>query len=77
MDLLEKFSAVEVKPTDCMTETDRQFCDHQQELYQDAVESFYQIAALWCWVLSRLRRNRQQWSYYKNLRQWKSRQTTA
>lgn len=53
MDLLEKFSAVEVKPTDCMTETDRQFCQHQQELYQDAVKSFYQIAALWTGLCDR------------------------
>lgn len=47
MDLLEKFSAVKIKPTDCMTEADRQFCRRQQEVYQDAVEGFYQIAALW------------------------------
>ena len=47
MDLLEKFSAVEIRPADCMTEADRQFCQHQQEAYQDAAEGFYQIAALW------------------------------
>lgn len=47
MDLLEKFSAVEVRPADCMTEADRQFCQHQQEAYQDAAGGFYQIAALW------------------------------
>ena len=47
MDLLEKFSAVEIRPTDCMTEADRQFCQRQQKAYQNAVEVFYQIAALW------------------------------
>lgn len=47
MDLLEKFSAVEIRPMDCMTEADRQFCQRQQEAYQDAAEGFYQIAALW------------------------------
>lgn len=47
MDLLEKFSAVEVRPADCMAEADRQFCRCQQEAYQDAAEGFYQIAALW------------------------------
>lgn len=47
MDLLEKFSAVEIGPTGRMTEADRQFCQRQQEVYQNAVEVFYQIAALW------------------------------
>lgn len=47
MDLLEKFSAVEIRPMDCMTEADRQFCQCQQKIYQDAVEGFYQIAVLW------------------------------
>lgn len=47
MDLLEKFSAVEVKAANCLTEADRQFCELQQKLYQDAVTGFYQIAALW------------------------------
>lgn len=47
MDLLEKFSAVEIQAADCMTEADRQFCQRQQEVYQDAVTGFYQIAALW------------------------------
>lgn len=46
MDLLEKFSSVEIKPTDCMTEADRQFCQRQQEAYQDAVTGFYQIGGL-------------------------------
>lgn len=53
MDLLEKFSAVEIRPADCMTEADRQFCQHQQEAYQDAAEGFYQIAALWTDICSR------------------------
>ena len=47
MDLLKKFSAVEIRSADCMTETDRQFCQRQQEIYQDAAEGFYQIAVLW------------------------------
>lgn len=47
MDLLEKFSAVEVRPADCMTEADRQFCQRQQKVYQDVAEGFYQIAVLW------------------------------
>lgn len=47
MDLLEKFSAVEVQPAGCMTEADRQFCQRQQEAYQDAATGFYQIAMLW------------------------------
>lgn len=47
MDLLEKFSAVEVQPAGCITEADRQFCQREQEVYQDAVEGFYQIAAIW------------------------------
>lgn len=47
MDLLEKFSAVEVRPADCLTEADRQFCQRQQEIYQEAAEGFYQLAALW------------------------------
>ena len=47
MDLLEKFLAVEIRSADCMTEADRQFCQRQQEIYQDAAEGFYQIAALW------------------------------
>ena len=47
MDLLEKFSVVEIRPADCMTEADRQFCQRQQEIYQDAAEGFYQIAVLW------------------------------
>ena len=47
MDLLEKFSAVEIRSADCMTEADRQFCQRQQEIYQDAAEGFYQIAVLW------------------------------
>ena len=47
MDLLEKFSVVEIRPADCMTEADRQFCQRQQEIYQDAAEGFYQIALLW------------------------------
>ena len=47
MDLLEKFSTVEVKVANRLTEADRQFCEQQQKLYQDAVTVFYQIAALW------------------------------
>lgn len=47
MDLLEKFSAVEVRPADCVTEADRQFFQRQQKIYQDAAESFYQIVVLW------------------------------
>ena len=47
MDLLEKFLAVEIQSADCMTEADRQFCQRQQEIYQDAAEGFYQIAVLW------------------------------
>lgn len=47
MDLLEKFSAVDVRATDCLTEADRQFCRRQQEAYQNAAMGFYQIAALW------------------------------
>ena len=38
MDLFEKFSAVEVRPADCMTEADRQFFQRQQKIYQDAAE---------------------------------------
>lgn len=53
LDLLEKFAAVDIRPTDCLTEADRQFCQRQQEIYQDAVESFYQIAALWAGLCSR------------------------
>ena len=47
MDLFEKFSAVEVRPADCMTEADRQFFQRQQKIFQDAAEGFYQIAVLW------------------------------
>ena len=47
MDLFEKFSAVEVKAANCLTDADRQFCEQQQKLYQDAVTGFYQIAVLW------------------------------
>lgn len=46
MDLLEKFSSVEIKVSDCMTEADRQFCQRHQEAYQDAVTGFYQIGGL-------------------------------
>lgn len=47
MDLLEKFAAVEICADNRITETDRQFFQQQQKIYQDAVEGFYQIAALW------------------------------
>ena len=47
MDLLEKFSSVEINAADCMTEADRQFCQRHQEAYQDAVTGFYQIGGLW------------------------------
>lgn len=47
MDLLEKFSVVKIRPMDCMTGADRQFCQRQQDAYQDAAQGFYQIAALW------------------------------
>jgi len=47
MDLLEKFDAVEICADNRITEADRQYCQQQQKIYQDAVEGFYQIAALW------------------------------
>ena len=47
MNLMEKFSAVEVRPADCVTEVDRQFFQRQQKIYQDAAEGFYRIALLW------------------------------
>lgn len=53
MELLAKFSAVEIQTAGRMTETDRQFCQRQQEAYQDVVEGFYQIAALWTDIYDR------------------------
>ena len=47
MDLLEKFDAVVIRTDDRITEADRKYCQSQQELYQDAVQGFYQIACLW------------------------------
>ena len=47
MDLLAKFSTVEVQTANRLTDADCQFCEQQQKLYQDAVSGFYQIAALW------------------------------
>ena len=47
MDLLEKFSAVEIQTDSRITETDWQFFQRQQSAYQDAVTGFYQIGALW------------------------------
>lgn len=47
MDLLKKFAAVEICADNRITEADRKFCQQQQKIYQDAVEGFYQIAALW------------------------------
>ncbi len=47
MDLLEKFSAVEIQTDSRITEADRQFLQRQQNAYQDAVTGFYQIGTLW------------------------------
>lgn len=47
MDLLQKFSAVEVKTDNRITKADQQFFQHQQTAYQDAVTGFYQIGGLW------------------------------
>ena len=47
MDLLQKFSAVEVRTDDRITEADRQFFQRQQTAYQDVVTGFYQIGGLW------------------------------
>ena len=47
MDLLNKFDAVTICASTLISETDREFCKKEQDLYSDAVEGFYQIASLW------------------------------
>jgi len=47
MDLLDKFAGVKIRTDSRITEADRQYFQRQQEVYQDAVEGFYQFAVLW------------------------------
>lgn len=47
MDLLEKFSSVEVRADSRITETDRQFCQGRQDAYHAAIEAFQQLLAFW------------------------------
>ena len=53
MDLLKKFDAIEIHTDNRITAADRQFFQHHQAVYQDAVESFYQIAAVWAGLCAR------------------------
>lgn len=53
MDLLKKFDAIEIHADNRITAADRQFFQHHQAVYQDAVESFYQIATVWAGFCAR------------------------
>ena len=47
MDLLQKFSQVEIRADTRITEADRAFCQKHQEAYQAALGTFRQLLALW------------------------------
>lgn len=47
MDLLQKFSQVEIHADARITEADRAFCQKHQEAYQAALDTFRQLLALW------------------------------
>lgn len=47
MDLMEKFSAVQVKKDDCISETDRWYCEQHQQAYETAVNNFKELAFFW------------------------------
>lgn len=47
MNLLQKFSQVEIRADARITEADRVFCQKHQEAYQAALDTFRQLLALW------------------------------
>lgn len=47
MNLLQKFSQVEIRADARITEADRIFCQKHQEAYQAALDTFRQLLALW------------------------------
>ena len=47
MNLLEKFSAVEVQADDRITQNDKNFCETQQKAYETAISSFQELSFFW------------------------------
>lgn len=47
MDLLQKFSNVEIRAADRITEADRSYCQKHQKAYEIALEAFHQLLILW------------------------------
>lgn len=47
MDLLQKFSKVEIRAGDRITEADRSYCQKHQKAYEIALEAFHQLLILW------------------------------
>ena len=46
-ELLEKFSAVEVKADNRITPADKQFCEKNQSAYENAISSYQELAFFW------------------------------
>ena len=46
-ELLEKFSAVEVKADNRITPADKQFCEKNQSAYEYAISSYQELAFFW------------------------------
>lgn len=47
MNLLEKFSAVEVQTDDRITENDKSYCEKHQKAYETAISSFQELSFFW------------------------------
>lgn len=47
MDLLEKFSIVEVQADDRITENDKHYCETQQKAYETAISNFMELSFFW------------------------------
>ena len=47
MELLQKFSAVEVQAYHRITETDKDYCEQHQKAYETAISGFQELAFFW------------------------------
>ena len=47
MELLQKFSAVEIQANHRITEMDKDYCERHQKAYEAAISSFQELAFFW------------------------------
>lgn len=52
MNLLEKFSAIEIRADSRLSTADKQFCDQQQAAYSAALQGFQSLKVLWTDMLA-------------------------